>query len=167
MWIKSVDISGFRAFSGSHRFDLDGDIVLVIGVNGQGKTSLFDAILWAVTGEISRLDRPDSVVSLYSSSGEARVTVTLRSEDGRTLEVTRHSDGERIGLLVGVEGETFRGRDANTNCSEFFGLMGWQRASHRQHCGQLSKGGCIYNKMSLRDFLRPTRIRIDLGRSAN
>ena len=112
MWIKSVDISGFRAFSGSHRFDLDGDIVLVIGVNGQGKTSLFDAILWAVTGEISRLNRPDSVVSLYSQSGEARVTVTLRSDDGRTLEVTRHSDGERIGLLLGAEGETFRGRDA-------------------------------------------------------
>ena len=112
MWIKSVDISGFRAFSGSHRFDLDGDIVLVTGVNGQGKTSLFDAILWAVTGEVSRLNRPDSVVSLYSQSGEARVTVTLRSDDGRTLEVTRHSDGERTGLLVGAGGETFRGREA-------------------------------------------------------
>ena len=112
MRIKSVDISGFRAFSGRPQFDLDGDIVLVKGVNGQGKTSLFDAILWAVSGEISRLDRSNSVVSLYSPSGEARVTVTLRSDNGRTLEVTRHSDGESIGLLVRAEGETLRGRDA-------------------------------------------------------
>ena len=81
MRIKSVDISGFRAFSGDHRFDLDGDIVLVIGVNGQGKTSLFDAIHWAITGEIFRIGHPESVVSLYSPSGEARVHVTLVSED--------------------------------------------------------------------------------------
>ena len=112
MRIKSVGISGFRAFSGSHQIDLDGDIVLVIGVNGQGKTSLFDAIHWAITGEISRLGRPDSVVSLYSSSGEARVNVTLVSEDNQALEVIRHSDGEKVGLLVNAGGETFRGGDA-------------------------------------------------------
>ena len=112
MRIKSVGISGFRAFSGSHQIDLDGDIVLVIGVNGQGKTSLFDAIHWAITGEIARLGRPDSVVSLYSSSGEARVNVTLVSEDNQVLEVIRHSDGEKVGLLVNAGGETFRGGDA-------------------------------------------------------
>jgi len=110
--IKSVGISGFRAFSGSHQIDLDGDIVLVIGVNGQGKTSLFDAIHWAITGEISRLGRPESVVSLYSSSGEARVNVTLVSDDNQVLEVIRHSDGEKVGLLVNSGGETFRGGDA-------------------------------------------------------
>lgn len=112
MRIRSVEISGFRAFSGSHQIDLDGDIVLVVGVNGQGKTSLFDAIHWAITGEISRLGRPDSVVSLYSSSGEARVNVTLVSEDDQVLEVTRHSDGEKVGLLVNTGGQTFRGGDA-------------------------------------------------------
>ena len=112
MQIKSVDISGFRAFSGRNQFDLDGDIVLVIGVNGQGKTSLFDAIHWAITGEISRLNQPDSVVSLYSSSGEARVHVTLASDDDSLLEVTRHSDGEKDSLLVSEGAETFRGEDA-------------------------------------------------------
>ena len=112
MQIKSVDISGFRAFSGRNRFDLDGDIVLVTGVNGQGKTSLFDAIHWAITGEIARLNQPKSVVSLYSPSGEARVHVTLSSDDGRLIEVTRHSDGEKDSLLVSEDSETFRGEDA-------------------------------------------------------
>ena len=91
---------------------MDGDIVLVIGMNGQGKTSLFDAIHWAITGEISRLNHPGSVVSLYSPSGEARVLVTLTCDDGRLLEVVRHSDGERDSLLVSDGDETFRGEDA-------------------------------------------------------
>ena len=112
MKIKSLDISGFRAFSGRTELDLDGDIVLVVGVNGQGKTSLFDAIHWAITGSISRLNRPDSVISLYSHSGEARVSVTLIDEDDRTLEITRHSDGEKDNLLVRDMAETFTGGDA-------------------------------------------------------
>ena len=112
MWIKFVDISGFRAFSGRVSLDLDGDIVVVVGENGQGKTSLFDAIYWAIAGEISRLKQPNSVVSLYSPSGEARVHITLAYDDDRILEVTRHFDGERDSLLVSEGDETFRGEDA-------------------------------------------------------
>ena len=112
MRVTSLEISGFRAFNGSQRFDLDGDIVLVVGVNGQGKTSLFDAIQWAITGEISRLERPESVVSLYSASGEARVELTITSTDGRTLVVTRQSDGQRDRLLVREGDDVFRGKNA-------------------------------------------------------
>ena len=112
MYIKSVDISGFRAFSGHSRFDLDGDVVLVIGVNGQGKTSLFDAIHWTITGEIARLNKPESVVSLYSPSGEARVQVTLSDDDDRLIEVVRHSDGEEVSLLVSADDGTFKDEEA-------------------------------------------------------
>ena len=112
MRITSVEISGFRAFRGTNRLDLDGDIVLVVGANGQGKTSLFDAIQWAVTGELSRIKRPHSVVSLYSDSGEAVVKLTAASDDGRTLVVTRHSDGQNDRLLVREGNSVFRGEDA-------------------------------------------------------
>ena len=112
MRVASVEVSGFRAFNGSERFDLDGDIVIVVGVNGQGKTSLFDAIHWAITGEICRLGRPDSVVSLYSASGEARVEVTVASDDGRTLAVTRRSDGRENTLLIREGDSEFRGEAA-------------------------------------------------------
>ena len=112
MRLSSVDISGFRAFGGSARFDLKGDIVLVVGVNGQGKTSLFDAVHWAITGQIARLRHPSSVVSLYSASGEARVEVAIDSTDGPDVLVTRRSDGEKDNLLVRVGGDTFLDRDA-------------------------------------------------------
>ena len=112
MKITSLEVSGFRAFSGSERLDLDGDIVLVVGVNGQGKTSLFDAILWALTGEISRLGRSAPVVSLFSDSGEARVEVTIVSDNGRALVASRHSDGQSESLLLKEDNHEFRGVEA-------------------------------------------------------
>ena len=112
MRVTFLEVSGFRAFSGSERFDLDGDIVLVIGANGQGKTSLFDAIHWAITGHISRFGRPESVVSLYSNSGEARVAVTIRAEGSRSFTVTRHFDGQVQGLMVTEGDREYRGAEA-------------------------------------------------------
>ena len=153
MRIKSVDISGFRAFSGSHQFDLDGDIVLVIGVNGQGKTSLFDAIHWAITGEISRIGRPDSVVSLYSPSGEARVQVTLVSEDGRILEVTRHSDGEKISLLLSAGDEIFRGGDADQELLRCLWPDGLAASESRTALRSALERGVYLQQDVLTDFL--------------
>lgn len=112
MRVKTLDIEGFRAFAGSHQFDLDADTVLVSGVNGQGKTSFFDAILWAITGQVPRLERPSSVVSMYSPSGEARVEVSIASNGGPTIVVTRRSDGERDRLRVTAGDDVFSGSDA-------------------------------------------------------
>ena len=112
MKIVSAEISGFRAFNRRTRINFDGDIVLVVGVNGQGKTSLFDAIHWAITGQLSRLDDPKSIVSLYSDSGEARVEVTLTSDTGQTLVVTRRSDGQSGNLQVRHGTEVFHGDPA-------------------------------------------------------
>lgn len=112
MRIKSLDIAGFRAFNGEVHLDLDGDVVLVVGANGQGKTSLFDAILWAFTGEISRLENPESIVSLYSNSGEAQVDISVASDDGRELALSRRHDGQRSTLHLQEGNESFRGEEA-------------------------------------------------------
>ncbi len=154
MWIKSVDIRGFRAFSGRHQFDLDGDIVLVIGVNGQGKTSLFDAIHWAITGDISRIGRPESVVSLYSPSGEARVQVTLVSEDGRVLEVARHSDGEKVSLLVSAGDSTFRGGDAEYELLRYLWPDGLAASESQTALQSALERGVYLQQDALTDFLK-------------
>lgn len=112
MRVTHLDISGFRGFSARQRFDLDGDVVLVVGANGQGKTSLFDAIHWGITGQVSRLPKPDSIVSLYSDSGEARVEVGLVSEGAQPLEVTRHFDGETTEMLLAEGRASFRSSEA-------------------------------------------------------
>jgi len=110
--IKSVRTSGFRAFAGSQQFDLHGDVVLVVGANGQGKTSLFDAVFWAIAGEIPRLAEPTSVVSVYSPSGEARVELILLTDDGTEFVVDRLFDGETDNLQVRAGDVVYRGAAA-------------------------------------------------------
>lgn len=102
MRLLSLELSGFRGFSQRHIFDLDADAVVVVGANGQGKTSLFDGILWALSGRIPRLNNDDArLVSMYSETGQARVKLRLKDlQRGDQFMVTRSFDGKerRIAL---------------------------------------------------------------------
>jgi exonuclease SbcC len=94
MRLKGLAVEGFRGFADQQIFDLDADAIIVVGANGSGKTSLFDAILWALTGSIQRLsDREEDVVSRYSPTGEARVELTI-DRDGHTMTVVRRFAGD-------------------------------------------------------------------------
>jgi DNA repair exonuclease SbcCD ATPase subunit len=85
MRLLSLELSGFRGFPLHQEFDLDADAVVVVGANGNGKTSLFDGILWALCGRVLRLANDDArLVSLYSETGQARAA--LRFRDHRTGE---------------------------------------------------------------------------------
>jgi DNA repair exonuclease SbcCD ATPase subunit len=95
MRLLSLKLSGFRGFAEPQTFNFDGDAVIVVGANGQGKTSLFDGVLWALCGRIPRLGGDDSrIVSMYSEEGQARVEVRLKdSGSGEEFTVTRSFDG--------------------------------------------------------------------------
>ncbi|MGH8165216.1 MAG: AAA family ATPase, partial [Rhodanobacteraceae bacterium] len=86
--------AGFRGFPRPVELDLDADAIIVSGVNGSGKTSLFDALLWALSGAVPRLHQTDPavVVSEYSPTGEARVEVVLSRDDEATVTVVRRFD---------------------------------------------------------------------------
>lgn len=104
MRLKSLTVAGFRGFPRQVQLDLDADAIIVAGVNGSGKTSFFDAILWALSGSVDRLgDDPAALVSEYSPSGEARVQLVLRSDDGSTAVVVRRYDGE---MHLSVQGDS-------------------------------------------------------------
>jgi len=96
MRLLSIELSGFRGFAQKREFDLDADAIVVIGANGHGKTSLFDGILWALSGRIPRLQGDDSnIVSMYSETGQARVVLRFRDQStGNKYAVTRSFDGK-------------------------------------------------------------------------
>lgn len=61
--IKEIDIGNFRAYKDLQRFNFTydngrkiADLVAIYAPNGYGKTSFFDAIEWAVTDKIGRLE---------------------------------------------------------------------------------------------------------------
>lgn len=60
--IKEIDIKAFRAYKDIQKFDFlhrdsgtVADLVAIYAPNGYGKTSFFDAVEWAITGNIERL----------------------------------------------------------------------------------------------------------------
>lgn len=117
MKITSLNIRGFRAFTGEYEFDLDADVVLFTGANGRGKTSVFDAVLWTLTGSLPRLESQNEdvpIISLYSDTGQARVALRLK-EENRSVEVIRSDDGSgKQQIRVKVEKNEYRGDEATS-----------------------------------------------------
>ncbi|MGO7450551.1 AAA family ATPase [Rhizobium leguminosarum] len=90
--MKSITIEGFRAFGRQATIDLDADVILLHGPNGVGKTSLLDAILWALAGTIARFAERGTPISTYAREGRARVELTISGNDGDVVLI-RATDG--------------------------------------------------------------------------
>jgi DNA repair exonuclease SbcCD ATPase subunit len=119
MRLKRLSVAGFRGFSTAQDLDLDADAVILVGANGSGKTSFFDALLWALAGKVSRLGEDDkTVVSQYSLTGEARVELALARADGTSMTVVRRYDGA-MNLSLDIDGEPLlRGPSAEARLLE-------------------------------------------------
>lgn len=114
MRLLSIELSGFRGFPRRQAFDLDADAVVVVGVNGNGKTSLFDGVLWALSGRLPRLQNDDKrLVSMYSETGQARVELRLKEpQTGREFTVTRSFDGTEARLALTTPEGAYQGPSA-------------------------------------------------------
>lgn len=116
MRVTGITIAGFGGVSGEVDLDLDADVVIVVGANGYGKTTICNAISWAISGTTSSTQGPRN---LYSKSGTT--AVELRTDfNGDDVVITRslENPGEtdakklRAPLRVRVNDESLRGADA-------------------------------------------------------
>ncbi|HLG57809.1 MAG TPA: AAA family ATPase [Vicinamibacterales bacterium] len=114
MRLLSLEVAGFRGFATEQSFDLDADAVVVVGANGNGKTSLFDGVLWALSGRVPRLGRDDKLLACrFSDTGQARVVLRLKRTDGPSpVTVTRIFDGTETKVSVETPEGIFRGPEA-------------------------------------------------------
>ena len=88
--IQSLEISDFRGLQGERTIDFEGaDIVLLLGLNGFGKTSLFDAIEWCFTGKLGRYEQ-------YNEAGR-------RQDFGKEKEVLRNKYSTNPNTFVKVK----------------------------------------------------------------
>jgi DNA repair exonuclease SbcCD ATPase subunit len=67
--LKSITLSGFRAFATEKKVDLDADLVVIAGPNGVGKSSLLDAILLAISGH--SVVPADAIPHVYGTAPDA------------------------------------------------------------------------------------------------
>ena len=104
--IRSVCIKGFRAYGQEAVFDVDADVVVLHGPNGLGKTSFFDAIDFACTGRIGRLQKrgrtPQGFMDLVSHrrSGDPSGHVTMEVSTAEGGVSLRRAISERKSAMI-------------------------------------------------------------------
>lgn len=102
MRLEFIELCGFRGFRDRLRVDLASGFTVITGRNGVGKSTLCDAVEFAVTGEIDkyRIDKAakESLNDYVWWRGEGQpeahfVTVGFRDDDGERFAISRTREG--------------------------------------------------------------------------
>lgn len=110
--LEQVTIKNFRNFQGEHKFDFTKDITIFLGDNGNGKSSIFDAIQWCILGKIDRVNekRSESLkdILINNDSDACFVEILFSNEIKLKRSVSRNSNitiscQERDGKVVRSE----------------------------------------------------------------
>ena len=100
--LKSITVKGFRIYNKPQHFNLDADLIVLFGPNGLGKTSLFDAFEYGITGEIRRYNSKENNLNHKNNSSDSNNNIRIQLQ---SLE-----DSEEITVL-----KTIGSRNANLN----------------------------------------------------
>lgn len=96
--IESITIEGFKGYKESKTIQFY-DFTKILGDNGQGKTSIGEAITWALLG--SNLFGNDKVDNLLLNNNSKKMEVTIKFKDGLKHHViTRSRYGNKTIILL-------------------------------------------------------------------
>ncbi|MDP2948853.1 MAG: chromosome segregation protein SMC [Chloroflexota bacterium] len=88
MYLKRLDVQGFKSFASRTAFEFGPGTTAVVGPNGAGKSNVADALRWVLgeqSGRLLRARRLEEVIfagsSRRSATNAAEVTITLDNSD--------------------------------------------------------------------------------------
>jgi DNA repair exonuclease SbcCD ATPase subunit len=154
MRLTELGVAGFRAFGREQAIDLDADVVIVNGANGQGKTSLFDSLLWGLSGLVPRISTDSRVLlSKFSDTGQIEVTVKLVDNRGVSFLVRRSFDGERQRLRFESGGDASNGPDAEAKLHNLLWANSKMSADPKRNVAETLTRAVYLQQDVLREFL--------------
>lgn len=126
MKINKLYLTNFRIFRGRYEFDFNSSkLVIVYGQNGNGKSTIFDAIEWCITGELQRYKGSNERNKFYYiiNNSEykkqvAETTVQLDlDQDGNLHTIKRvmkenTTNGRKEAYLI-IDGKKYRETEGN------------------------------------------------------
>nr|WP_307775032.1 chromosome segregation protein SMC [uncultured Cetobacterium sp.] len=72
MYLKSVEIYGFKSFGERIKIDFNGGITSIVGPNGSGKSNILDGILWVLGEQSYKNIRAKESKDIVFSGGEGK-----------------------------------------------------------------------------------------------
>ncbi len=89
MFLKSLNLKGFKSFADSTTMVLEPGVTVVVGPNGSGKSNVVDAIAWVLGAQAPksvRSQKMDDVIFAGTAKrpalGRAEVSITIDNADG-------------------------------------------------------------------------------------
>lgn len=113
MFIKQLSIAGFRNITNA-TLEINSRVSVLVGANGQGKTSVLEAMYLLGHNRSFRTSRSQELISRLPHEGDTTVSAVIETADGEKTVAYRFADGRK---------QIFVNGNRVTTASEFYGTV--------------------------------------------